>query len=170
MGNYTGEIWKDIEDYEGLYQVSNYGRVKSLKKGALIMKPQTSKDGYKKINLRRDNKTFSFKTHRLVAKAFILNPDNLPEVNHIDGNKINNHVSNLEWITHAKNMIHAAENKLAKGANGIKNYGAKLTDSQVLEIRTLKGTMYPKEICAIYGIKQSTICKILQGKLWKHLL
>jgi len=106
------EIWKDIAGYEGRYQVSTLGRVRNSKT-ARICKP--SKCGgsrnYLHVTLYQGSHDSrkSVSIHRLVADAFIPNPDNLPEVNHIDGNGFNNVVSNLEWITHAENMIHASK-------------------------------------------------------------
>ena len=112
------EVWKDIEGYEGLYQVSNFGDIKSLPKvrrnrsGTYIQKEKLLKlsntsTGYKKVELYKDKKRKSFKVHRLVAQAFIPNPENKREVNHIDGNKHNNKVNNLEWVTSSENKIHA---------------------------------------------------------------
>ena len=91
------EIWKDIEGYEGLYQISNMGRVKALKKG-IIRKPRLGR-GYLYLNLCKNGMKKTFKIHRLVAKAFIPNPQNLKCVNHKDENKLNNVVYNLEWCT-----------------------------------------------------------------------
>lgn len=91
------EIWKDIEGYEGLYQVSNMGRVKSLKND-IILKPYILR-GYEKVLLYKNKKRKHFQIHRLVAMAFIPNPDNKPQVNHKDENKTNNCVDNLEWCT-----------------------------------------------------------------------
>lgn len=119
----ANEIWKDIEGYEGLYQVSTYGNIKSLPKvrrngtGTYIqkeklLKPSNTSTGYKKVELCKDGKRKSFKVHRLVAIAFIPNPDNKPEVNHIDGNKINNNIDNLEWVTSSENSVHAYETGL----------------------------------------------------------
>lgn len=114
----TKEIWKDIKEYEGLYQVSNYGRIKSLervtflRKGHLryenekILKLHKNNKGYLYVALSKDNKRKSYRVHRLVAKTFISNPNNFQEVNHIDENKENNCVNNLEWITHIDNIRH----------------------------------------------------------------
>ena len=92
------EIWKDKKDYEGHYQVSNCGRVKSIKFGKeRILKPVPNSFGYLFVNLCKDGKVKAFTVHRLVAEAFIDNPNNYKEVNHKDENKTNNIVTNLEW-------------------------------------------------------------------------
>lgn len=104
------EIWKDIKGYENLYQISTYGNVRSLphirstgtgkclQKGK-ILKPAIQKIGYKFVVLSKNGKTKGFRVHRLVAEAFIPNPDNLPQVNHKDENKLNNNINNLEWCS-----------------------------------------------------------------------
>ena len=102
------EIWKDIKGYEGLYQVSNFGKIKSLTKKIVqkkrefykketILNGYSRKDGYLMVNLFKNQKCRHFLIHRLVATAFISNPENKPTINHIDANKTNNVVSNLEW-------------------------------------------------------------------------
>ena len=111
------EIWKDIKGYEGLYQVSNKGHVKSLnyrrtgKEG--ILKGRLDKDGYLRVGLCKNKKQKPFYIHRLVAKAFLPNPNNLPEVNHIDENKENNHVENLEWCDRKYNNNYGSRNERA---------------------------------------------------------
>lgn len=113
------EIWKDIKGYEGYYQVSNYGNVRSctrfdgvrIQKGKM-MKPNLKYNGYLQVGLRKDHKRKWFSIHRLVAIHFIDNPDNLPQVNHIDCNKQNNNVNNLEWVSSKENLEHAHKNNL----------------------------------------------------------
>ena len=104
------EIWKDIEGYEGLYQVSNLGRVKSLnyKRSGRekILKPDKSKTGYLYLCLYKNNKRNHCRIHRLVANAFIENPNNYPYINHIDECKSNNNISNLEWCSPKYNINH----------------------------------------------------------------
>lgn len=112
------EIWRDITGYEGLYQVSNLGRVKSLKnksnhKNEVLLKPETSR-GYKRVSLSKDDILTHHLLHRLVAQTFIPNPDNKPQVNHIDGNKNNNKSSNLEWCTASENRKHGVSIGLIK--------------------------------------------------------
>lgn len=105
MNNSTKEEWRDIKGYEGLYQVSNLGRVKSFvkDKNGKIRKLHDDTHGYLIVSLGRKNMN---KVHRLVAQTFIPNPNDYPEVNHINGRKDDNRVSNLEWVTHKQNAIH----------------------------------------------------------------
>lgn len=110
------EIWKDIKDYEGLYQVSNYGRVKSLGNGKThkttrIMKINKQKNGYCRVILTKDGVEKNKSVHRLVATAFLENPENLPCVNHKDENPSNNNVSNLEFCDQKYNINYGNRNK-----------------------------------------------------------
>lgn len=106
------EVWKNIEGYEGLYQVSNFGRVKSLKFGKeKILKPLRIKCGYLQVNLSKNGKGKMCYVHRLVALAFIPNPNCLSEVNHKDENKENNRVDNLEWCNRTYNNNYGTRNK-----------------------------------------------------------
>ena len=104
------EIWKDIKGFENQYQVSNFGRIKSLKKGKILS--IKNKNGYLNITFRKGKEKYYYKVHRIVASYFIPNPQNKPCVNHKDGNKHNNCVDNLEWVSYKENIQHAKENKL----------------------------------------------------------
>lgn len=105
------EEWKDIVGFETLYKISSFGRVKSIKRYGCskdrILKARVDKKGYIHYALKKDGKTFEKKAHRLVAKAYVENVFNKPQVNHLDGNKINNYYKNLEWVTNSENQIHA---------------------------------------------------------------
>ena len=104
------EIYKDIKDYEGLYQVSNYGNVRSIKHGINILTQENakSKDAiYKRVKLHKNGVATRFLVHRLVALHFISNPDNKSQVNHIDNDTTNNIATNLEWCTPSENMLHS---------------------------------------------------------------
>lgn len=108
------EVWKDVVDYEGYYKISNIGRVKSLLgRNERLMKTHISRNGYEKLDLSKKGQTKKVYVHRLVAQAFIDNPENKPLVNHRDGVKTMNHVSNLEWCSHSENTTHAFANGLA---------------------------------------------------------
>ena len=139
MNGMNKEIWKDIEGYEGLYQVSNLGRVRSttrkqlanirnnkyITKKGQVLTPMISNAGYGRVTLFKERKRKMYSVHRLVAMAFIDNPDNLPEVNHKDGNKRNNELHNLEWCSKSANVKHAYDNKLTKHyTRKILQYGA----------------------------------------------
>lgn len=125
------EIWKDIKNYEGIYQVSNMGQIKSLKREyktigrnqsseyetifkikEKILKQASDKDGYKIVCLRNKGKKENKKVHRLVAEAFIPNPNNYPQINHIDENKSNNILSNLEYCTCQYNIVYSKGRKV----------------------------------------------------------
>lgn len=131
------ELWKEIENYKGYY-VSNLGRVKSTKKEkSLILKEVKTKNGYVRVWLYNDKKGKSYLIHRLVAKAFLPNPNNAPQVNHIDENKTNNKVSNLEWITAKDNCNHGTHNlKISKAMKGKSPWvkGRKLTEDHKRKI------------------------------------
>lgn len=107
----NNEIWKDIKDYEGLYQVSNLGNVKR-KKDNYVFKKSKNSSGYRVVTLTKNKIEKSVSVHRLVANAFIPNPKNKSQINHIDGNKMNNIIDNLEWCTASENMEHAYKNNL----------------------------------------------------------
>lgn len=112
------EIWKDIKNYEGLYKISNLGRVKSLPKYAgrsyrkeKILKTYLDKNGYVKVILCKNNKTRFLSIHRLLAEAFIPNPNDYPQINHKDENKQNNSLNNLEWCTCKYNINYGTRTK-----------------------------------------------------------
>lgn len=116
------EVWKPVIGYEGLYEVSNYGRVRRIfrygRPYVTLCKPKITKDGYYESALVKEGKPKFIRTHRLVAKAFCQNPENKSEVNHIDGNKLNNFSGNLEWCTSSENQVHAYRLGLQKVSGG----------------------------------------------------
>ena len=99
---------KDIKGFEGLYQITDDGRVYSIRRD-MYLKPRKDKDGYLLVNLYKDKKQYTKKIHRLVGEAFLDNPEGKAEINHIDCQRDNNCVSNLEWTTHRENVIYQAE-------------------------------------------------------------
>ena len=132
------ELWKDIPEYE-LYQISNLGRVKNKRTG-IIRKNIVSFGLYQTIKLCKNGKQHLHLVHRLVAQTFIPNPYNKPEINHIDGNKHNNCVSNLEWVTRQENAIHSIKNGLQtkEQLNKAVKSMLKATKKKVLQIKNGK--------------------------------
>ena len=175
------EIWKDVVGYEALYQVSNLGRVRSKnrldgsgnKRKGMVRKLNPQKDGYIHVNLCKSGKVKHIGVHRLVAQAFIPNPQNKPQVNHIDGDKANNHLSNLEWSTRSENMIHALKIGLVGDFKGSGNIKAKLKENQVMEIRRLRKSdpkkYTHKKLGEMFGVTSANISDIVNRKSWKHL-
>lgn len=176
------EIWRDVVGYEGLYMVSNFGRVKSLSRKAYnhftkerIMTPVLTKKGYLQVRLHNGKTARGFKIHRLVAKAFINNSENKSQVNHIDGNKLNNCVYNLEWCTPKQNMKHAAENKLLRDVSGNNNPNCKPINQYDLQGKFIKRWSSMCDITKDLGINRHSIRECCVGKLktshgyiWKY--
>jgi hypothetical protein len=179
------EIWKDINGYEGYYQISNQGNVRSIdrfdgvhdRKGTII-KPSLKQNGYLQVGLRMHSKRKWIGVHRLVAIHFIENPDNKPQVNHIDGNKQNNTINNLEWVTAKENQNHATKLGLRKnvpkgekhccyGKFGANSHSAK----QVIRRNPKTGEtkLYKAKVLAKYeGFDVTSISKCCHGKLKTH--
>ena len=180
------EIWKSIKGYEGHYFVSNLGSVKTNNhygsgKDA-ILKPAKDNKGYLRVSLTKDKILKTYKVHRLVALAFIENPNNKPQVNHKNGIKTDNRIDNLEWCTNTENVHHAINlglfvfstpeksvNKQVK--SGELNGCHLLTEKQVLEIRSkFKPREYTRKMLALeYGVKESTIKDVVLNKSWRHI-
>jgi len=175
------EIWKDIVGYEGIYQISNLGRVKSLERFILrktniysyirerILKQNLNNWGYFLVNLYKDKKSKSIKVHRFVGFNFIPNPSNLPQINHIDGIKTNNKVENLEWSNKSMNQIHAYKTKLIKPTKGEKNGKSKLTNNDVINIRKRANDQTRVSLAIEYKVTQQNISAIIYRKIWKHI-
>lgn len=170
------ELWKPVEGYEGLYEVSSHGRVKALEKrvdsgkchrtwNEHILCTAIDSRGYVRTSLSKDGHSKTVKIHRLVAEAFISNLDNLPQVNHKDGNKQNNNADNLEWCTQAENMKHAYHMKL-KVLNGENNPSSKLSFNDVCYIREHKD-LGSKALSDLFGVHRKTIQRIVSGAVWK---
>lgn len=190
MEQFVNEIWKTC-DVNPVYLVSNYGRVKtidhpvwckknnsySIRKGIMCTLSNNNSKKYWRVGIQINNKRKAFAVHRLVAQAFIPNPDNLPQINHIDGNKNNNHVSNLEWCTNDYNMNHAIEHNLIHTIEHKTKASKvccfrKLSEEQVLFIRdkyseldlSIRGNLkaFCKAICTMFNLNShSTIVWIV---------
>ncbi len=173
------EIWKSFSGYEGLYELSNKGSIRSLSKKtgrgngyltkSLIIKQNISNSGYLRVVLWKNNFCKNFSVHRLVAETFIPNPENKPQVNHKNGIKTDNRVENLEWSTITENMRHASKNGLLIGVKGEKNHNSKLTKEQVVEIKKIGNSKSQSEIADLYGVNRRQIGRILNNKRWKHI-
>lgn len=172
------EIWKPISGHENRYLISNLGRVKRLpiivsnnrKRGPFkshkkerILTLSTNVGGYYTAFIFDKHRP----VHRLVAQAFIPNPENKPTVNHKDCNKKNNNVDNLEWATVMENVHHAHDNGLVPIRRGEENNKAKLTEVDVLAIRS--SGMNNRELGELYGVHKSNIGYIRRKITWKHI-
>lgn len=151
------EIWRDIPGYEGLYKISNYGRIKSMYHDRVVT-GGTYPNGYRFIALSKDHIKRTYLVHRLVAITFINNPDNLPVVNHIDGNKQNNAVNNLEWVTQSYNVKHAVKIGLVECQCKIRRNVIITNDDETKTFKTMK------DCAAFFGFKKGW----LQNKIRKY--
>lgn len=174
------ETWRDIDGFDGFYQVSDQGRVRSVggqcgtvKRKECIRSVSLTRDGYEKVRLIHQGKDKTMRVHRLVAEAFIPNPDNKSTVNHIDGDKRNNKVSNLEWADKSEQMEHAYKLGLKESRMGSHNSNAKLTDEQVREIRS---SYIPQSreygtvaLSKKYGVTNRVIGLVVRGEAYKDV-
>lgn len=175
-------IWKPVLGYEEIYLVSNTGIIKSvdhlvthkdgknrIQKGR-ILKTEISNKGYFQVSLSKNKVRFHTGVHRVVAIAFIPNPNNLPEVNHKDGNKLNNEDDNLEWNSSSDNQIHAVLNNLINPNLGEKHHMSKISNKQIINLRNLhKSGLNNKELAKHYCISETAMSNILRKKTYKNL-
>lgn len=182
LNNIDGEIWKDVLGYEGFFKISNFGRIKSMYRGVAyykkrlrfikekILHQKIQQNGYLVVGLRKAGIKRKFVLiHRVVADSFLgINP--IMQINHIDCNKKNNRIENLEWCTQKENNHHAIKNGLTNNV-GVNNPKCVLTEIDVIEIRRLYDD--GKRICEIvknYPVQKPAIWKIVKKIYWKHLL
>lgn len=163
--------WKDIDGYEGIYQVSENGDVRSFRRQRIKRLSKRDSNGYKYVTLYKDGEMDQRSIHRLVAKAFIPNPYNMAEVNHINGDKSYNRVCNLEWCTRSENMARVVKDGAWKNNRGEKAYQAKVTKKEVIAIRNRykEENVTQKELAKDFGIKQGHVCDIVNRRSWKHI-
>lgn len=180
-GLFTGliEVWKDIQRFEGHYQVSSFGQIKSLPRyrkqrlGCLalikgrIMSLKTTNCGYKTVNLCKDDVTIHPSVHRLVASAFIPNLDNKPTVNHIDADKNNNKVSNLEWSSKSEQMQHAVKNNLLE-VRGSPKY-TKEFKKKVLNYY-IENNISIQKLSIMFGISNRTAGRIVNDGVSRRIV
>lgn len=173
------EVWKAVSDYEGSYEVSDQGRVRSLDRIVFrgdhkilrhgkILKPNQDKDGYLQIALFKNGVKKAKKVHRLVAFSFNKNVENKKQVNHLNLDKADNRSSNLEWCTSKENYTHAAHHGLHHAlSNSTKAH--KLNIDKVYEIKELHARKWLyKDIAKKFNVCQATICRVINNNHWKE--
>lgn len=162
---------KTIKNFPN-YKIDEFGNI--YMKNGKIKSVNINNMGYKVVSLSNNGNRKYFLVHRLVAISFILNPDNLPIVNHIDTNTLNNHIDNLEWCTHKQNMEHASMHNLmninTQSRKGETNGNSKLTNNDVNKIKELSNTgVKTKNLAKLFKVNISTINRIKRNANWKHL-
>ena len=167
IGDVGFEVWKDIHGYEGLYQASTYGRVRSLPRATTsgrVLKPKVEKIGYLRLSLSKDNSIETKLVHRLISLTFIPNPNNFPQVNHLDEDKTNNRVENLEWCTAQYNSNYGTH--VDRCAEHNRNHPSKSIPVAQYDLNGNLIARYPSAIEAyrITGIHFSNILRVCKGE------
>lgn len=181
MSKAEDEIWKDVPGYEGTYQVSSFGRIKSIPRTRmvnggvknykeLIRKPMVI-NKYLSLSAKSPGKkNKQLRVHRVVAQVFVPNPENKPHVNHKDCNKLNNHYLNLEWCTSLENNLHAIANGRWNAPKGQDHWQNKLDETQVRTIRKcLSEGITQQKIADHFKVHRTCISAIKLGYHWSHL-
>lgn len=176
----SSEIWMEVPGYEEYFEVSTFGGIRSKKRivtfkdnrpsremGGVILKTQLDRCGYPKLRTSIDNTKVNFRVHRVIALTFIPNPENKPQINHLDGNKTNNHVSNLEWCTNSENQIHAIKNGLNVHKTGI--HAKRFQRSvEVYKDQVLIDTLYGNADMKLKGYDFRLVSACLKNKRNSH--
>lgn len=179
--NLPDEIWREIPGYEGLYEISNLGRARSTPRVLVdkigrarryrskILEGSMNERGYRYVMLCKDFVQILHAVARLVANAFIPNPENKPEVNHKSGVKLDNSVDNLEWSTHQENCIH--RNSVLKKNVGELTFNSTMTDAQVIEIRKMRAEtkLSCRAIGEKFGVKGAAVYMAVMRRTFKHI-
>ena len=166
------EVWRDIKGYEGRYQVSSEGRVKTVNRFKSdfrrqregIRKTQIDHHGYEFVNLFDGHRFHRHSVHVLVARAFIDNPEDKNQVNHIDGDKLNNRLENLEWCTASENQIHALKMGLVRTRRGEDNKCTRISDAEAREMITMRRSGAKlQDIADAFGVSFGYVGRIVRG-------
>ncbi len=163
---YINEQWKPLKEYEGIYEISNYGRVCSIKYRKKKILKQGNVQRYCVVYLTKNKKIRGYYVHRLVLETF-----KPRECNHKDCNKKNNHVDNLEWVSPLENTKHAKRNNLRVVLKGETSGMSKLLEKEVKDIRDLfsNNVKTTTELSIIYNVDRTTIWNVIKRKTWKHI-
>lgn len=167
--------WLPLVGYESTHEISEYGEVRRTtdarsQKAGYVLSHQIDRYGYHRVGLMKNKRVYMFAVHRLVALTFISEMPEGKEVNHKDGNKHNNHYSNLEYITHKENCQHSFDVLGRVAAKGEDCNSSKLTDANILEIRRLSNEgLSQRSIGDLLGVSHVTIGHVLRGRTWKHV-
>lgn len=169
------EIWKDVLGFEGRFKISSHGNIISINgkyKGEKTFNVHVDKLGYHFTTLRMSPLKRQVRVHQLVAEHFVFKPDGLnhPCVNHKDGNKLNNHYLNLEWVSKKDNCAHAVETGL-HSIKGAKHPNSKLTEAEVVEMRELYATyaISHSSLGILFGVTREQARDVINRKNWKHI-
>lgn len=163
------EMWKDIIGYKGIYSVSNEGRIKSNKYGYILSPNKFRNQRYCRVKLYKKGHFKRFPVHRLVMTSFIGKVPKGNQINHIDGNKYNNNLYNLEYCTPKENCIHSYKNGLQKPTVGSLHGQSVLTENDVINIRSSSNELSLIQLSKIYNVTPENISLIIRRKRWKHI-
>lgn len=177
------EEWRDIRDLEGYFQVSNLGRIRALDRHIVkvgvnqtikgrMLKGHKGKNGYIKTNFSKNGVLYYRLIHRLVAEAFIPNPENKKNVNHKNGIKDDNRLENLEWATDSENSLHAIRTGLTRVRKGEEIYFSKITNRQAYFIKCMffRDNMSVTQISKVTGLSGRMIADLVKERTWKHIV
>lgn len=172
----TSEVWKPVSIWDGKYEVSSLGRVRNASSKRLLKACVSNRGGYLCVYAWMDGKTVARNVHRLVAEAFLPNPDDLPCVNHLNGDYQDPRLANLEWCTHRQNTHHAINSlgrtfaKNLRCGKGVESGASRLSEADVLSIRRLAATGHAqKEIAERFGTSKSNVRSIVRRLTWSHV-
>lgn len=163
------EIWCPIVGYDGKYWVSNLGKVRGLFRGKVKILKHNFVRGYDSALLTKDGIRKRFTVHRLLAMAFIPNPENKPQVNHKNCIKSDNRVDNLEWVTRVENAKHALENNRYNSAKGEDHYKSKYSNDEIMVMREALTIFRIFEVARYFRVTHGYMRKIKYNLLWKHI-